>query len=266
MRSLYVVKLGLVGLAGLAPLVAAPSALASPPLKQIGTSPFRPVTAVLPDAVSVTFNQPLSSSGAQMTIIGSAGADIGIGPAGTGGDAIRRGLRDGSPSGPYTVFWHVVSASGAELSGSFDFVAARGNGPASVPAPPSHPTESRPPEPTPSATPSPTPPPTPSPTTPSPTTPAPPTSTTTAPGAVVASPTPFQFLPTPTLLEPSPLGAQVPRAEVRNGPASGFMLVPITVGALLVVAAGVVSVLSRRRDKAVRAARAAGASGPPVSQ
>jgi methionine-rich copper-binding protein CopC len=158
MRSLYVAKQGLIGLAGMTLLTVAPaaSAFASGPtapsaaaaaamtamkatdgLRQVGTSPFRPVTAVLPDAVSVTFDQALSRTDAQMTIIGSAGVDIGTGSVATGADALRRSLAVGSPGGPYTVFWHVVSASGTELSGSFQFTAARGNGK----APAAHPTD-----------------------------------------------------------------------------------------------------------------------------
>ena len=217
----------------------------------VGTSPSADVVSRAPMAVSVTFDQPLRSRGARMRVITTAG-EVGKGKVSTDDRTLRRDLKVGAPGGPYTVEWRAVSASGHKMSGSFTFTAARGNAqvplqrtsPDAVTRPgaarqapaPVRTSAARTPGPTP--TPSPTPSPTSAPSEPSPT---PSMSWGSSPGSVWST--------GPSWVE----GGQAMRdgsANAGNGDDDGgwpgFAAVPLAVGALLVVAAGLVSLVNRR--------------------
>lgn len=219
--------------AGALGLVVAPAAAASAHSQEIGTSPATSVVARLPLAVSVTFDRPLRPSGFALRVIGPDGADYGSGPASVyRATTLRRDLRVGSPNGPYTVAWEVVSADGHQQTGSFAFVAAHGNAPLTPTGAPSESARAA--------------------------------ATTTA---VAPTTTPTLLLPT----SPSPLAPRTdPRADSGlrgalgpgqdssgddEGSRSLFTYLPLGLGAVLVVAAGLVSLITRRRNAAAEAER-----------
>ncbi len=109
---------------GLTTVGGAGGALASEP---VGFSPSAKVVSRAPMAVSVTFKEPLRGAGAWMRIL-TADGDVGTGKVTTGQKTLKRELRLGAPQGKYTVEWKVVSAKGQKMSGTFSFIAARGNG------------------------------------------------------------------------------------------------------------------------------------------
>jgi len=213
--------------------------------RPIGVSPKTDVVARAPLAVSVTFDQSLRSGGATLQVIGTDGED-GRGPVTTANRTLRRKLRLGAPAGPYRVVWKVVAADGRRMSGSFSFTAARSN---QVPAPAAvgpgpAPTLPRPAPPIPEpAPPVPEPaPPIPEPAPPIPK-PAPPVPKSVPPFTHPAeSPAAAENLP---VAGPQPVAASLPSPGQPVSP--GFAAVPIIVGALLVFAAGVVSLLNKRR-------------------
>jgi methionine-rich copper-binding protein CopC len=92
----------------------------------VGISPSASVVARLPLAVSVTFGKSLKSSGASLRVLSPVG-DVGSGSVTTDSKTLRRQIKDGAPSGRYTIVWRATSVSGRKMSGSFVFTAARGN-------------------------------------------------------------------------------------------------------------------------------------------
>jgi methionine-rich copper-binding protein CopC len=93
----------------------------------VGVSPAAKVVKIAPMAVSVTFREPLRARGAQMRVL-TADGDVGIGRVSTGQKTLRRALRVGAPAGDYIVEWKAISARGQKMTGTFRFKAARGNG------------------------------------------------------------------------------------------------------------------------------------------
>jgi methionine-rich copper-binding protein CopC len=209
----------------------------------IGFSPAGKVVAKAPMAVSVTFKEPLRAGGARMRIFTQDG-DVGTGAVTTSRKTLRRALRAGAPQGDYRVEWQAVTAKGRKMSGTFSFFAASGNGEAGevertspVPSPPTQPPTKPPTEP---ATQSPTPPATQSPTTQPPATPE-----------WIAGSEPM-WTPQPTATS---TGGAVTASKSEGsggsggdrGVSNGFTVVPLTVGGLLVLAAGIVSLINRPR-------------------
>jgi methionine-rich copper-binding protein CopC len=92
----------------------------------IGVSPAREVVQFAPNAVSVTFSTPLRKSGASMRIMTKEG-DVGDGAVSTGSRTLHRDLVIGSPNGFYTVNWSAVAQDGQKLSGTFSFTAGHPN-------------------------------------------------------------------------------------------------------------------------------------------
>ena len=213
----------------------------------IGISPAAKVVKIAPMAVSVTFREPLRARGAQMRVL-TADGDVGIGRVSTGQKTLRRAIRVGAPAGDYVVEWKAISARGQKMTGTFRFKAARGNGepaasPAdSTPAVSAAPTVSasdRPSvsasaagepaitvEPMPSSDPSGTP-------------------------AWISGSAPI-WTPTPTALAAGPghgsaHGSDGSGGGPARGVSTGFTAIPLALGGLLVLAAGMVSLVNRPR-------------------
>lgn len=208
----------------------------------VGFSPAAKVVKIAPMAVSVTFREPLRARGAQMRVL-TADGDVGIGRVSTGQKTLRRALRVGAPAGDYIVEWKAVSARGQKMTGTFRFKAARGNG-----EPAAGPVESTPTEPSPmvSATGSPS------------------VSATGGP-VITVEPVPSSdpagtpawisgsdpiWTPSPT---PTALAAGSGHSSgsgssgSARGVSTGLTAIPLAVGGLLVLAAGMVSLVNRPR-------------------
>jgi methionine-rich copper-binding protein CopC len=190
---------------GLTLVGSAGAGVAAGSVTPIGFSPATGVVARAPMAVSVTFDQPLRADGAQVQVL-TAKHEVGSGAVTTSHNTLRRQLQRGAPQGDYTIRWTAMLADGQPTSG--EFTAARGN--AEPVAPPE-------PTPTPSATPNPTPSATPNP-------------TQTPPGTAEPTADPTE----------SPAAA-APKPPTHRDMSSGFTIVPLTVGALLVLAAGLIA-------------------------
>jgi methionine-rich copper-binding protein CopC len=212
----------LIGSAGMAVAAADPSSV---------TSPSTDVVAHAPLAVSVTFAKPLRAAGASLLVLSPIG-DVGQGRVTTNSRTLRRELRVGAPSGQYTIVWRAQTAKGHKMSGSFSFIAARGNSEEVTLTPSAHPGSGISSEPGPS------------------------TSASSVAGPVVSTPGVVVTAVTPTA-SPSASASAVVVAGAGDGPqrgsgrsvSSGFTVVPLTVGALLVLAAGLIARRNRpRRD------------------
>lgn len=103
------------------------AASASSPVQQIDRSPSASVVARAPRAVSVTFNGALDSAGASMRIWGPDG-EVSAAQAQVVGNAVRRAIDDSVPKGRYTVIWTARGKDGSRMRGSFSFTAASGTG------------------------------------------------------------------------------------------------------------------------------------------
>jgi methionine-rich copper-binding protein CopC len=116
-------------------------------VRQTDTSPAASVVARAPEAVSVTFSGAIAQDGAELRIFGPDG-EVGAAQPQVQGNAIRRPLDRDVPKGEYEVVWEVRSAAGQKLSGSFSFTAARGHGAGAdeEPEPTAEPTEAMPTE------------------------------------------------------------------------------------------------------------------------
>jgi copper resistance protein C len=217
----------------------------------IGTSPAAGVVSKAPMAVSVTFGEPLRAEGARLTVLTAEG-DVGTGDVTTADRTLRRELRAGAPGGTYTVEWKAVSAKGRRMSGSFSFVAARGNGESASTAPEAvrRPSAAVTTAPTAATTPTaPTTPAAPA-TPPAPTTPTAPATPTILAAPAVPSPTGTVW-PAPAdpiwTAPPTRPGAALPPSGSRSSDVrSGLTAVPLAVGGLLVLAAGLVPLVNRR--------------------
>ena len=74
-----------------------------------------------PDRVSATFNEPLQTSFAAMTVVGPDGNLWSSGPAEVRGAVDGVALRPLGPAGTYTVNYRVTSADGHVVTGSWSF-------------------------------------------------------------------------------------------------------------------------------------------------
>jgi len=210
--------------------------------REIGHSPANPVVRIAPMAVSVTFDGPLRGRGARMQVL-NAGVDVGLGAVTTSAKTLRRELRSGAPGGSYVVEWAAVSAQGQKLHGRFRFTAARGNGdldgssspvPGPVRSRVSTPTEAPAstaavPEATPTGSPS---------------------ATATALGTPdwISGPDPvWTPQPTASVTAVAYPGGGAGGPDTGSSVSTGFTAVPLAMGALLVLAAGVISLLNRPR-------------------
>ncbi len=214
--------LALLGSAGLA------SAAAKNP-QPIGFSPMS-VAMTVPRAVSVTFAAPVKAGGASLTVIAENGDDIGRGKVRTGGKALTRNVSAKAARGHYRLVWKAVLKNGPKVHGSHEFVL-------NIPAPASGPAG----QPIPSDSPSPsevvaTPDPTPSP------------RATPTPSSSASSPSPQGTL-TPSVRPGTTLAAAAPgdshSGDHDGGVSSGFTVIPLAVGAVLVIVAGLIARFNR---------------------
>jgi copper resistance protein C len=236
---------GSVALASGLTLIGGPASAHS---QEIGTSPATRVVARAPLAVSVTFDRPVRSPGIVMEVLGPGGVDFGTGQSSVyRKTTVRRDMKLGSPAGAYTVTWAVVSEDGHQQSGSFEFTAARANtAPLTTQAPsvvaPTTPTASTGVAGAGGA--------------PGKTSGAPQESArTTATAPARASLPPF-VQPAPSLIgsDSEVRGALGEPGTATNGEDGGssrsvFTYLPLGLGAVLVVAAGLVSLVTRRRSR-----------------
>jgi copper resistance protein C len=107
---------GLVAVAiGLAPVASAHAVL-------LATDPARGATlATGPAQVSATFNEPLQTAFAAMTVVGPDANLWSIGDPRLDGAVISVALRPLGPAGTYTVNYRVTSADGHVVTGSWTF-------------------------------------------------------------------------------------------------------------------------------------------------
>jgi methionine-rich copper-binding protein CopC len=221
----------------------------------VGVSPSAKVVAVAPTAVSVTFREALRSGGAQLRVL-SADGEVGTGKVTTGQKTLRRSLRLGAPQGSYTVEWKAVSVKGKRMSGSFTFFAARSNGEVKqsspVPSPPV--TTEAVPDPTASAQVI-----DPNGPTAGPTASAVEPTTVVTPAATSQSSGPEEWITgTDPIWTPQPTVTGVLSAggSGRSGSdpsvTTGLTAIPLAVGGLLVLAAGMVSLVNRPRLRGLR--------------
>jgi methionine-rich copper-binding protein CopC len=226
---------------GLTTVGGAGVALAAP--GPIGVSPAGKVVAKVPTAVSVTFRQPLRAGGARMRVL-SSDREIGSGKVSTGAKTLRRELQLDAPAGKYVVEWQAFSAKGRKMTGRFSFIAAHGNGEvvrtsSPVPSPRRSPEQS-------------------------------PVAAVPWSGPSSAGSVPLRSVPSPSATSvspewisgsdpvwtPRPTATQPAAARADGGAghsgtgssvSTGFTVVPLAVGGLLVLAAGMVSLLNRPR-------------------
>ena len=74
-----------------------------------------------PGRVSATFNEPMQARFAAMTIIGPDGGQWNTGEPSVDGAVISVAVRDGGPSGTYTVNYRATSNDGHVVSGSWSY-------------------------------------------------------------------------------------------------------------------------------------------------
>jgi len=87
------------------------------------------VLTTAPERVSATFNEPLQTAFAAMTVVGPDANVWSIGEPTVQGAVIGIALRPLGPAGTYTVNYRVTSADGHAVSGSWSFrLTARGTG------------------------------------------------------------------------------------------------------------------------------------------
>jgi methionine-rich copper-binding protein CopC len=90
--------------------------------------------AVLPDKITLTFNQNVLGIGDVLQVTGPAGS-VSAGAPSVVDNQVIQAIQPGSAAGAYTVLWRVTSADGHPISGQFGFTAAAGSsGTAVVPS------------------------------------------------------------------------------------------------------------------------------------
>jgi len=95
----------------------------------LGTDPEdKAQLAAAPDAVSLTFNEDITSLGTEVVITTDDGEDITQGETQIDGPVVTQALAGARPAGTYTVTWRAVSADGHPISGEFTFTAAEAVG------------------------------------------------------------------------------------------------------------------------------------------
>ncbi|MCD5312955.1 copper resistance CopC family protein [Kineosporia babensis] len=102
------------------------TAFADSGAREIGRSPGREVVQFAPNAVSVTFSTELRESGASLSISTKNG-EVGRGKVSTADGALRRDLVKGAPNGEYLIEWKAVAKNGEKMSGTFSFTAGHPN-------------------------------------------------------------------------------------------------------------------------------------------
>jgi copper resistance protein C len=81
---------------------------------------------VLPDQITLTFNQNVLGLGDVLQVTGPGGSVADGGPT-VVDNHVTQAILPGSPAGAYTVLWRVTSADGHPISGRFGFTAATGS-------------------------------------------------------------------------------------------------------------------------------------------
>jgi methionine-rich copper-binding protein CopC len=116
---------GVLGAAGLVVLLAVgPAApVASAHNVLLSTTPAAGSTvAALPSLLVLHYDLPAQALGTVVIVRGPSG-NVADGPAELINTDVDQPVRPGSPAGPYTVDWRVVSADGHVVQGSFGFTA-----------------------------------------------------------------------------------------------------------------------------------------------
>jgi hypothetical protein len=124
-RPRFLRVLAVAGLLVVAVLGAATTASAHSQLER--TDPADGSTiAVLPDLITLTFNQNVLGLGTVLNVTGPDGSAV-DGAATVVDNTVRQPVRPGAPAGDYTVLWRVTSADGHPISGRFAFTATAGS-------------------------------------------------------------------------------------------------------------------------------------------
>jgi methionine-rich copper-binding protein CopC len=124
-RPRFLRVLAVAGLMVVAVLGAATTASAHSQLER--TDPADGTTiAVLPDQITLTFNQNVLGLGTVVQVTGPDGSAVDGAPA-VVDNQVQQPVRPGSPAGDYTVLWRVTSADGHPISGRFAFTATAGS-------------------------------------------------------------------------------------------------------------------------------------------
>lgn len=79
--------------------------------------------ALAPDAVGLTFSEPVVELGTAVLVLGPDGQPISAGSAVVSGAVVSQPLAPERPAGAYVVEWRVTSADGHPISGRFTFTA-----------------------------------------------------------------------------------------------------------------------------------------------
>jgi methionine-rich copper-binding protein CopC len=82
--------------------------------------------AVLPDEITLTFNQNVLGLGDVLQVTGPGGS-VSAGAPTVVDNQVTQAIQPGSAAGAYTVLWRVTSADGHPISGRFAFTAAAGS-------------------------------------------------------------------------------------------------------------------------------------------
>ena len=89
-----------------------------------------------PARVSATFNEPMQSQFAAMTVVGPDGSQWADGSPAVDGAVISVAVRAGAPAGAYTVNYRAASADGHVVTGSWTYrLAGSGSAPTAPSAP-----------------------------------------------------------------------------------------------------------------------------------
>lgn len=88
-----------------------------------------------PAVVTLTFNGPVITQFAQLTVTGPDGAGRQSGTPEVSGTTVTQPLTEQGPAGTYEVAWRVVSADGHPISGVFSYVVTTGPTTAVPPSP-----------------------------------------------------------------------------------------------------------------------------------
>jgi copper resistance protein C len=115
----FVCAAAVLGLAG--PAAAHDAAESSSPAQ--GAS-----VAVVPEQVSVTFNNNPLGIGSSFSIKDAAGSEWADGAVEIVDNVASQKLKSGAPAGQYTVAWRVVSSDSHPIEGTFSFTAAAAAG------------------------------------------------------------------------------------------------------------------------------------------
>ncbi|VEG58412.1 protein, copper resistance protein CopC-like protein [Mycolicibacterium aurum] len=92
-----------------------------------------------PARVNATFNEPMQSQFAAMTVIGPDGAQWSDGDPAVDGPVISVAVRPGGPAGTYTVNYRATSADGHVVTGSWSYQLLPASTPTAAPAAPDAP-------------------------------------------------------------------------------------------------------------------------------